>query len=242
MFKELQNSLLSIIYPQECRVCFSQVENADDGISCIKCWAETRLFDGGEMLCDKCGAFFGDKAAPVAVFCHKCDDHFYDKAAAIGVYEKGIATAVLNLKEQPILPKRLRDLVPSAIERNRFFNADVIIPIPLSKQRRLERGFNQAEVIASEISRVTNIPVDMASLTRKLHTPIHRVGMDKRARELTVQNAFEVLRPKLIAEKKILLVDDVFTSGATASYCAKALKKNGAVEVNIFTLARAVMS
>lgn len=242
MFKELQNSLLSIIYPQECRVCFSQVENADDGISCNKCWEETRVFNGSEMLCDKCGAFFGEKAAPVSVFCHKCDNHFYDKAAAVGVYEKAIAATILNLKDQPILPRYLRELIPPAVERNGFFSADLIIPIPLSKQRRLERGFNQAEIIANEISRTTNIPVDWVSLARKLHTPVHRVGMDKRARELTVQNAFEVLRPKLIAGKKILLVDDVFTSGATASYCAKALKKNGAAEVNMFTLARAVMT
>ena len=242
MFKEVQNSLLSIIYPQECRVCFSQVENSDDGFSCIKCWSETRIFDGSEMLCDKCGAFFGDKAAPVAIFCHKCDDHFYDMAAAVGVYEKGMSATILSLKQQPILPKRLLDLIPTAIERNGFGNADLLIPIPLSKQRRLERGFNQAEFIANEIARTTNIPVDKASLSRKLHTQIHRVGMDKRARELTVQNAFEVLRPKLIAGKKILLVDDVFTSGATASYCAKALKKSGAVEVNMFTLARAVMT
>jgi len=242
MFKELQNSLLSIIYPQECRVCFSQVENADDGICCIRCWSETRVFDGSEMLCDKCGAFFGDTAAPVALFCHKCDDHFYDKAAAVGVYEKAVAATVLNLKKQPVLPKRLRPLITMAIRRNGFSNADVIIPIPLSKQRRLERGFNQAEVIANEFSRATGIPIDTHSLTRRLHTPTHRVGMDKRARELTVQNAFEVFRPKLIAGKRVLLVDDVFTSGATASYCAKALKKNGAVEVKVFTLARAVMS
>lgn len=194
------------------------------------------------MLCEKCGAFFGDKAAPVAVFCHKCDDHFYDKAAAVGVYEKAMSATILNLKEQPILPKRLRRLIPAAIESNGFFNADLIIPIPLSKQRRLERGFNQAEFISNEIARTTNIPVDTASLARKLHTPIHRMGMDKRARELTVQSAFEVLRPKLITGKKILLVDDVFTSGATASYCAKALKKNGAAEVNVFTLARAVIN
>jgi predicted amidophosphoribosyltransferase len=64
--------------------------------------------------------------------------------------------------------------------------------------------------------------------------------MDKKARELTVRNAFEVVRPKLINGKNIVLVDDVFTSGATASYCAKVLKKNGASRVNVFTLARAV--
>jgi predicted amidophosphoribosyltransferase len=66
--------------------------------------------------------------------------------------------------------------------------------------------------------------------------------MDQRARELTVVNAFEVVRPKLIDGKKVLLVDDVFTSGSTASSCARVLKKKGAAEVNVFTLARAVMS
>jgi predicted amidophosphoribosyltransferase len=64
--------------------------------------------------------------------------------------------------------------------------------------------------------------------------------MDDKARELSVRNVFSVRRPKLIAGKKILFVDDVFTSGATASGCARVLKKAGAVEVNVFTLARAV--
>ncbi len=71
---------------------------------------------------------------------------------------------------------------------------------------------------------------------------MHRIGMDKKARELTVKNAFEITRPKLIEGKNVLLVDDVFTSGATASSCAKVLKKNGAVGVQVFTLARAVMN
>ena len=70
---------------------------------------------------------------------------------------------------------------------------------------------------------------------------MHRIAMDKKARELTVVNAFEVTRPNLIAGQRILLVDDIFTSGATASACAKVLKKNGAVEVNVFTLARAIL-
>jgi predicted amidophosphoribosyltransferase len=65
--------------------------------------------------------------------------------------------------------------------------------------------------------------------------------MDQRARELTVVNAFEVTRPNLIKGKSILLVDDIFTSGATASSCAHVLKKSGAASVNVFTLARAVM-
>src|SRR5260370_1334885 len=134
--------------------------------------------------------------------------------------------------------KALQNSLPSRIAD--IGNSDLIVPIPLSKQRKQERGFNQAEIIAAELSRVSGIPVDASSLIRKFHTPIHRMGMDQKAREITVKNVFEVVRPRLIAGKNILLVDDVFTSGATASFCAKVLKKNGAVKVNVFILARAV--
>jgi predicted amidophosphoribosyltransferase len=67
---------------------------------------------------------------------------------------------------------------------------------------------------------------------------MHRVGMDAKARALSVKNAFEIKRPKCIAGEKVLLIDDVFTSGATVSNCAKTLKENGASEVYVFTVAR----
>jgi len=242
MLEAIQNSLLSLIYPQECRVCGLQVESHNDGVACRECWAATRFFDGGEMLCDKCGAFFGDTAAPAPVFCRKCDDHYYDKATAGGIYEKALAAAIVNLKSVPAMPYRLSTIIAVATRSKAFGGIDLLVPIPLSRRRRLERGFNQAEIIANVISRSTAIPVDTHSLARKLHTPIHRIGMDQKARELTVKNAFEVLRPKLIYGKDILLVDDVLTSGATASACAKVLTKNGAGKVNVFTLARAVMN
>ena len=242
MFKAIQNSLLSIFYPQECSSCVRQADSIEDGVSCGECWAATRIFDGTEMLCDKCGAYFDEIAAPFPVFCKKCDDHHYDKAAALGVYEKALSATIVNLKTSPILPARVKEMIPSAVVRTGFIDADVILPIPLSKQRQIERGFNQAEIIAAVISRSTGIPTDRSSLARNRHTPIHRVAMDDKARELTVKNAFEIARPKLIDGKAILLIDDVFTSGATASNCAKVLKRNGATKVNIFTLARAVMN
>jgi len=241
MLKALQNSFLSLVYPQECRVCSSQVENLTDGVACHKCWAATHMFNSAEMLCEKCGAVLGDEAAPVPVFCHKCDDHNYDKAVAIGVYEKALAASIINLKTTPILCGRIKVAISQGLLRADLTTVNLIVPIPLAKQRMQERGFNQAEIIAAEIGRCSGISVDSGSLARKLHTPIHRMGMDQKARELTVKNAFEVMRPKLIRGKNILLVDDVFTSGATASFCSKVLKKNGAGRVTVFTLARAVM-
>ena len=86
----------------------------------------------------------------------------------------------------------------------------------------------------------TGITIDKLSLSRKIHTPIHRAAMDRKARDLTVRNAFEISRPKLVNGANVLLIDDVFTSGATASQCAKVLKKAGAKKVSVLTLARAV--
>ena len=242
MFKAAANSLLAIVFPQQCHVCSGPVEDLDVGVACRRCWSGTRIFTGSEMLCVKCGAYFGKPAASANVFCRKCDDHVYDKAAAVGVYETALSACIVNLKSQPVLPRYIAAAISPALLRTDFFKADVIIPTPLARQRQLERGYNQADVIANKVSKVLRIPVDAHSLKRKLHTPMHRMGMDQRARELTVQGAFEVVRPAMISGKSVLLVDDVFTSGATASYCAKALKKNGAVEVNVFTLARTVMN
>lgn len=191
------------------------------------------------MLCEKCGAYFGPQAAPVAVRCHQCNAHQYDMASAAGIYEKALAASILSLKVSPSITNRVRQMIRSA--GTRLSPADLIVPVPLSKLRRIERGFNQAELIAVELSKAMAVPIDVHSLTRRLHTPMHRAGMDRKARELTVENAFYVPRPKLIEGRTILLVDDVFTSGATASSCAKALKKSGAAAVNIFTIARAVM-
>ncbi|MBK9216387.1 MAG: ComF family protein [Chloracidobacterium sp.] len=233
------DSILSLAYPQQCAVCGGAVENRSDGCACSDCWASTTVFTGDEMLCEKCGAYFGPQAAPVAVRCHKCDEHHYDRALAAGIYEKALSASILRLKSSPSIPRRLRRMIHSA--GMRLDPADLIVPVPLSRMRQIERGFNQADVIALELSKTLCVPVDRHSLIRRVHTPMHRAAMDRKARELTVENAFYVTRPNVIEGRTILLVDDVFTSGATASSCAKVLKKRGAATVDIFTIARAVM-
>lgn len=197
------------------------------------------MFDGKQLTCGKCGAYFSEKAARIEVFCRKCDDYFFDRAFALGVYEKALAAAVISLKNSPYLPTQVSKLIQD--HSFEFDDIDLIIPTPLSKAREIERGYNQAEVVAREIGLITGKPTDPHSLVRHLHTPIHRMGMDQRGRELSVRRAFSVKRPRLVEGKCVLLVDDVLTSGATASFCAKALKKNGASKVVVFTLARAVM-
>lgn len=238
---ELTDSILSLVFPNECAVCGGGVEKHSDGDACASCWTATRLFTGDEMLCEKCGAYFGERAAPVTVRCHQCDDQHYERAFAAGIYEKALSASILKLKTVPSIPPAVRAAIRRAALLPAMPSVDLIIPVPLSKLRRVERGFNQAELIADELSKILGVSVDRHSLTRQLHTPIHRVGMDQKARELTVENAFQVVRPQLIKGRSVLLVDDVLTSGATASNCAKILKKHGSGSVYVFTLARAVM-
>ncbi len=241
MFSAVHNSLISLIYPFACRICGSQVESLRDGIACGQCWTSTRIFNGSEMLCYKCGAFIGNEAQSERVNCHSCDADHYEAAIAVGIYEKALSATILELKSTPRLPARLLTPIDETLKRHDLSMMDIIVPVPLSKARRLERGFNQSEIIANEIGRRIGLPVDAASLTRMRNTPIHRIGMDKKARQLTIHNAFNVTRPKLVDGKNILLVDDVFTSGATTSGCAKVLKQNGAKRVVVITLARAVL-
>lgn len=238
MLDRFFDSLLALAYPQACQVCENSVENSSDGTACADCWMATEIFSGAETLCAKCGAFHHSQSSDFQTFCHRCDEHFYDSAVAVGIYEKALAASVLHLKREPFVARKLRKLFLRRFQTADFQDATLIVPVPLSKKRFHERGFNQAVVLSKILAGNVNLKFDEQSLARKIHTPMHRAGMDGKARAMSVADAFEVTRPKLIKNEIILLIDDVFTSGATVSNCAKVLKKNGAKKVYVLTLAK----
>ena len=239
MLQLLPDPILSIIYPQACGVCEGEVERHRDGVACTDCWNATRIFDGNETLCNKCGAFLFETMSRQPTHCGRCDEHSYDRAIAVGIYEKALAASVLRLKRAPFLPDVLKTLIAERARQAGVPPSSVVIPVPLSARRRQERGFNQAGVIARLVARHLRLPFDDQTLARGTHTPVHRAGMDKKARAMTVKNAFNVVRPRLIDGQNLLLIDDVMTSGETVSMCAKELKKSGAATVTILTIARA---
>lgn len=239
MLQRIKDSLFTLVFPQACHLCEQSVEESADGIACRRCWEATRVFGGGESLCLKCGRFLGDGPARFETYCRRCDDHLYDAARAVGPYDRALAATVLHLKREPFLGRRPQRLLIRAFRRSGFAAATRIVPVPLSGRRRLERGFNQAAVLADVLARATRLPLDRHSLVRRRHTAVHRAGMDRRAREASVERAFEVRRGNLLRGETILLVDDVFTTGATASACTRALKKKGAGRVFVLTLAGA---
>jgi ComF family protein len=241
MLSRVIDSILTTIYPHQCFACGDLVESQSDGVACAGCWEETRIFDGSETLCDRCGAVQDRSVVESVASCPNCHEAYYDSAIAAGVYERAIAASVVNLKRSPNLSRRVEKLIDRLAEKISNSTPGVILPVPLSRSRKFERGYNQAEVIADGLSRRTDLPVLKACLVRSKQTPMHRIAMDKRARELTVEKAFEVKSRRMIEGNQIYLVDDVFTSGATASACARVLKKNGAKRVTVVTLARAVL-
>ena len=236
----LYDSFLTLVYPQSCRICEKSVESNAEGVVCAKCWQNTHIFTDSDIFCHKCNAFLGERRADFKTFCQRCTEDFYDLARAIGIYEKALFISILQLKQQPHLPKHLEKLLFSAFEHSPFQDATCIIPVPLSKIRFAERGFNQAELLAQSLSKQSGLRIYESSLKRVIHTEKHRVGMDRKARLESVKGAFKVISPRLIEGQKILLIDDVFTSGSTVSNCAKMLKKYGANKVYVLTIARAV--
>jgi ComF family protein len=174
------------------------------------------------------------------VGCRRCDEDAFSVARTCGVYEGALRASILSLKNREHIGSRLKQLMMQMQKQNPIQAATLIIPVPLHPERRKARGFNQAALIARELSIASSLPLNEVSLVRTQHTNRHRAGMDWKGRRDTVANAFAVVYPALITGERVLLVDDVFTTGATVSACAEKLLSAGAVDVFVLTLARPV--
>lgn len=213
-------------------------------MTCEACWEKTRVFTGKETICWKCGLLLEGEAPPSfrdEVRCSRCEPQFFTAARAIGPYEGALRESVLELKRQPYLPEHVETLLTAVAMRAPLNTITRIVPVPLHEQRKRTRGFNQATVLAESLSKRLRLPVDEVSLCRVSSSEKYRAGLDAKGRRETVAGAFEVRHPRLIANENILLVDDVFTTGATVSACAEALMAAGAGNVFVLTVARAAI-
>ncbi|HEX2268447.1 MAG TPA: ComF family protein [Pyrinomonadaceae bacterium] len=187
--------------------------------------------------CRVCGASVERRRFGVA--CEACwkKTQICGDRRAIGWYEGALRESVLLLKRQPYLAQHIIDLLAGAARS--LDPVTRIVPVPLHAERLRTRGFNQASIIGRELSRALRVPLDETSLIRVSATEKYRTGLDVKGRRETVEKAFVVRYPRLIEGEEILLVDDVFTTGATVSACSDALTSAGAKSVLIMTLARA---
>lgn len=115
---------------------------------------------------------------------------------------------------------------------------DIIIPVPISKKRILKRGYNQSELITREIGRCEPNIKTSNSILYKIKNTLPQSSLNKKARQYNLKNAYEVRNSEMIKEKKVLLFDDIYTTGSTVNECAKVLKNAGASEVNVLTIAK----
>ena len=228
----LYDSILTLAYPQSCVICGHSIEQRRFGVACETCWSETRIFADEERICLKCGM-------PGQERCGRCEALAFTAARAVGTYEGALRESVLLLKRQPYLPRHIERLLTEVVRREPLSRSTRVIPVPLHPKRLKTRGFNQASIIGQTVSKALKLPLDEVSLVRVSTTEKYRAGMDTKGRRDTVAGAFRVAHPRLIAGEDILLVDDVFTTGATISACAEALVAAGAGNVFVLTVARA---
>lgn len=173
------------------------------------------------------------------VVCETCwkTQIFTAQDGSIGWYEGALRETVLALKRQPYLPPYVVELIVEASKS--VAGITRVVPVPLHAERLRARGFNQAAIIAREISRALHVPLDETSLVRVSSSEKHRTGLDAKGRWDSVAEAFTVRYPRLVEGESVLIVDDVFTTGATVAACQAALVEAGAKSATIFVLAKA---
>ncbi len=205
-------------------------------------------------LCTRCGLPFPSPRAldSFVAECGACraDEPAFDGARSFGLYTGNLRQVVLRLKYagDERLGARLGELLASpwdALPQVGEFDSPLIVPVPLHPSRRRERGFNQSDLLAAGLVRALGRQsggaapkVAKACLRRKRATP-PQTGLSVAARRENLRGAFEVVKPREVRGRVIVLVDDVMTTGATLSACARALKRVGAAQVMGLTLARA---
>ncbi|NLD79555.1 MAG: ComF family protein, partial [Smithella sp.] len=158
---------------------------------------------------------------------------------AVGPYEEPyrITTKVLKFMGRKNLSIRMGDMMADKVRREpRYKKIDLIVPVPISWSSLQQRGFNQTELLARQISKRLGIPYDCGVICRVKDTP-SQTGLSKEERERNLLSAFAIKHPHKVKGRHILLVDDVYTTGSTSRECTKVLLEAGAARVCVITWA-----
>jgi ComF family protein len=234
--RNIWSGFVDFVTPPKCLTCQTAVES-DAGL-CITCWNKLRHIS--EPVCDAMGTPFeydeGEGALSAAAI---ADPPPWHRARAAVSFDEHGGKLVHQLKyndkhEAATVMARLMQVAGRKI----LHDADVILPVPLHRRRLWQRRYNQAALIAHALGLATGKPVETETLI-KVKATRQQVGLDADERRRNVSRAFAINpeRLHLISGRKVLLVDDVRTTGATASACAKVLLSQGAAHVDVLTFA-----
>lgn len=236
----LARSLLDVLLPPRCLACGTIV--GEPGALCPDCFARVTFL--GPPQCARCGDPFELPMEENAV-CAVCvaEPPPFDRARAVMRYDDGARDLVLRFKHADrtdCAPAFARWMIRAG--RDLVTAADVIAPVPLHRLRLLKRRYNQAALLARAIDRQSGAPGRFVPdlLTRARRTPPQE-GLGRQGRARNVRAAFAVVDAARVQGRRVLLVDDVLTTGATVGECARTLRRAGAAAVDVVCLARVVL-
>ncbi len=238
-FLELKDDFLDFVYPQHCAICKKHLNREEKDV-CDACW--NSLVTLPDPFCPYCRSFY-EPGTTECCFCQSVNGTIGDRrifmVRSLGRFDDYYKELIHRFKYAKKIPlgRRLGQRLGETINGNSdFLESDFLIPVPLHKSRYRERGFNQSEVVAEEISKITGVSVLKDVLKRKKNTK-DQTNLSPQQREENVRGAFVVTAPEMINAKSIILVDDVITTGATLSECARMLKQAGAERILGTTIA-----
>lgn len=233
--------LADLVFPPRCLTCGLVLEEHASLPFCPACTAGIRTIRS--PLCVRCGVPLPDPGVRDR-FCGDClrTARPFAAARAVGCYESTLLEAIHLFKYRgrlgigKVLGSLMADCAGRLWDMTLFTR---ILPVPLHRRRLQERGFNQAVILARQVARRFSLPLDLRSLKRAVGT-VPQVGLGRAQRTANVQGVFTVRLPDTIRGQRILLIDDVYTTGSTLTECATVLMKAGADAVAVLTLARAL--
>lgn len=230
--------VLDILFPQEeCCICHKPGRFGSRNPWCKDCEAKMLVMQCSCATCEICGKYLpnGDS---ICTDCQKNHPRF-DIARAVGPYEEPyrITTKVLKFMGRKYLAPRMGEMMAQRVQQeSRFKSLDLIVPVPISRIGLKQRGFNQTELLARQISKKLGITMDPQVIRRVKDTP-SQTELSREEREKNLISAFAIKDKQKVAGKDILLVDDVYTTGSTSRECTKVLLDAGAARVCIITWA-----
>jgi ComF family protein len=234
-------AFLDILFPPRCHFCKEIIPEADDLHLCARCLGACEVIRS--PLCKRCGVpFYTDVGEDH--LCGRCIDRTppFTAARAAALFDGPIKELIHSLKYNRRVQHR-RPLAQLAVRRLDLFvaesRADLVIPVPLHVKRLRQRGFNQAVLLGEIVAREWGLPLLRRNL-RRIRWTEPQINLSLTERAANVRGAFSVSEPILIRDKRIILVDDVYTTGSTVSECSCVLTDAGASEVFVVTIARAI--
>lgn len=237
-FGAMLASIADLLLPPVCISCRRRVEG--HGLLCGDCWGKIEFI--APPICARLGVPLpydtGDASLSAAAI---ATPPRYDRARAVARYASTMRDLIQGFKygdRHEGLALFGRWLASAGAEL--LAEADLIVPVPLYRARLWSRRFNQSALLAREVGKLSGVPVDCLLLARVKRTE-SQVGLTAAQRRKNVAGAFRVVRDRTaVRGKRIVLVDDVITTGATAEACARTLKRAGAQSVDVLALARAL--